>query len=380
MERLKIDTEYPLPKVAPQDMTKMLEKIITKICHADKLTENEYFDFMTDYLVYIASRDGIDNINIKISSKLHPLTTMGTIMPDDKNPGLVFINEYCDGFFRFTSFRDLFEMIDALEHEISHNFDLKYMPNTYLKFVCENGKDAYITSGVPKVFSGLFENHEFLDCATRWSKDQYFSMHAEQFARRRAYLNTKTFLKTILKYAKVARVPTRQVSKIVHGFVKYEKEIMADEKERMQSAKDFFAGKASVAGKTINDIKFAWNNFIEHLCTDNLEDLSYISPKKIDLVQKDLSYFVQLCNLKVLYNQENIDKLFAWQLGKEKLDLGLLMCIICQKRNTASEKQLGWLWEKLKGSEEEQKFYTACEKLFAKEEEKPLVNPNILEK
>jgi hypothetical protein len=36
--------------------------------------------------------------------------------------------------------------------------------------------------------------------------------------------------------------------------------------------------------------------------------------------------------------------------------------------------------QKLKGSEEEQKFYKACQKLFAKQEEKPLINPNILEK
>lgn len=381
MKKLELDNEYLLPDVQPEDISKMFNQIMEKLCNAEKLGADEYLGMLVDYLTYINCRDEIGKIKVKVSSRLKGTTIIMSIHPPKGDrEGLIEINPENKAFFKFMNYYNLFDMINALEHEISHAFEYLYLPSSYLKFVQEDGKDAYMSSGEPAFFKDLFLGHEFEYAASRWAKAQYFSMHSEQFARRRALKNTKNMFVKMIEYAKSANMPPRKISEIVHGYVRHEREMRKDEERKMSFAKKFFAGKEFVEGKSILDVKKAWDKFIDKLVQDDLLSLDHMNKKKAGVVNRNLGYVLDLCNLHILYNQENFEKLFAWQFNKEKLNLNNLMDIICQRRNSSSRKQLEMILQKLKGSEEEQKFYKACEKLFAKPKEKPLVNPNILEK
>ena len=381
MEQLELDEEYLLPLVEPEDMSEMFSGIIERLCKPQKLDEDEYLGMLIDYLIYINSRDKIGKIYIMVSSRLKDTKTiMSIISPEEDKAGLIEINPDEKSFFKFFNYYNLFDMINALEHEISHGYEKIYLPSTYLKFVCEGGKDAYMTSGVPKLFSDLFKKHKFENCAFRWGKAQYFSMHSEQFARRRAEKNTKTIFLKMIEFAKTTNLPPSQISKIVHGYVRHEREMHKSEQERMSFAKSFFAGKEKVDGYDITNVRKAWDNLIDKVCRDELLSLEHMDEEKVGIVKRHFGLVIELCNLKIFYNQANFDKLFAWQIGKEQLNLDLLMRIICQKNNTKSRVQLNQLKHIAKARKQEECLKTICKKLFEKPKEVAEINISTLEK
>ena len=381
MEEIKLDKQYNLPFVDGEEWQGLKEELVEKFACADLLSDSKYHHFIYNYLIYINGRDVIGELNIMYDSELVGTSTnMSTVPFVEDKPSLISFNPNKKHFFEFQVFKKLFDAIDSMEHEMAHNFDQKYLISPYKKMVCESGKSVSFYRSHKIRIKEIFENSSLKYIAMIWGDLGYYSHHSEQFARKKAYENTKRFFREMIDFAELNNFLEAEINEIVDGFNEYEKEVLKEEQVFMDKAKLTFSNRGRIAEKDFADLKDGWNNFIEKLCIDSLQSLEYLNQSKIEGIQANLVDIVELCNYKTIYKQENFDKLFAWQLGKEKLDLGLLMRIICQKRNTASKKQLGFLMQKVKGSPEEQKFYKACQKLFAKQEEKPLVNPNILEK
>lgn len=366
---MEIDKMYVLHSLNAKETEELKHELIKLFVKMETLTEEEYQRWIYNYFCYVNSRDEIGDVDIMLWSELEDTEVSMCTSPYEKGePTVICINPDEERVFRFKSYKDVFSVIGSIEHENSHNFEEKYLPGEYQKFVNENGKPEQNGSRILKIVNRIFEGSRFENFATAWQENVYFSFHNEQFARRRSSYNTKRFFLEVIDYAKKQNLPPSQIQKIVEGYEEVAKITLEQCETFAVNAKLLFSNKGIANGVDLAQFKEEWNNFIDAFCQEKLDTLSYMTPKKIAEVEKKTQKIVVLCNSKSIYSQQNFDKLFAWQLGKEELNLNQLMCIICQRRNTESKHQFCSLREKVKGTNQEEEFNKLCQKLFAKKE------------
>jgi hypothetical protein len=365
----ELDIEYELAKIEQNDMGYLFEVILKKFVNADKLSDEEYHTLILNYLIYANNRDEIGAMNIKYNSSFIGTNTVMATAGFDKNlPGLIFINPDNKSIFEFQSFQKLLTIINCIEHEIAHNFETKYITKSYKKFVNENGKVSTYYASLGKLFKEIFAGSEFEEVANLWVHLTYSMSHREQFARKRAYDNTKAFVYKLIDYALAIGVSKETLSRIIVGYERYGKECVREDVVYEKITKAFFQNKIVKNGKCFEDLKNEWDRFIKALSFDNLHNLGYMTDKKIEMVYQRLPLVIDLCNLKTLFSQENFDNLFSWQMCSPFRSVKCLMKIVCQKRNTKSQGQIGRLKGVLQGFEK-QEFEKASKKLFSKEED-----------
>ena len=365
----ELDTEYELAKIEQNDMEFLFEVILKKFVNADKLSDEEYHTLVLSYLIYANNRDEVGAMNIKYDSSFIGTNTVMATAGFDKNlPGLIFINPENKSIFEFQSFQKLLTIINCIEHEIAHNFETKYITKPYKKFLNENGKGSTYHASLGKLFKEIFTGSEFEEVANLWVHLTYSMSHREQFARKRAYDNTRAFVCKLIDYSFANGVSKETISRIILGYERYGKECVREDVVYEKITKALFQNKIVKNGKTFQDLKNEWDRFIKALSFDNLHNLGYMTDKKIEMVCRQLPLVIDLCNLKTLYSQENFDKLFSWQMCSPFRSVKCLMKIVCQKRNTKSQGQI----ERMKCAlliSEKPDFEKASKKLFAKEED-----------
>ena len=359
-----------MPFIEGQAVQDLKQELLEAFVKAETLTDEQYHHFIYNYLIYVNGRDVIGKLNIMYDSSLIGTYTNMNTMPYKKDePSLISFNPEKKSLFAFQGFKAFFDAIDSLEHEMAHNFDQKYLINPYKKFVCENGKIISFPCCNKIIFKEIFKNSSVKYIAMLWADMSYFSSHSEQFARKTAYKNTTRFFRDMINFAKSINLPDNKTNQIVCGFKEYEEKVLKDEEEFMHKSHLTFSNKGKIAGKNLADLKKEWNNFIDKLCTDDLQSLEYLNEDQIEDIQASLSVIIDLCNYKTIFNQANFDKLFACQIGKEQLNLDLLLRIICQKNNTKSRLQLNQLKHIAKVRKQEECLKAICKKLFTKPKE-----------
>lgn len=364
----ELDTEYELAKIEQNDMGYLFDVILKKFVNADKLSDEEYHTLILSYLIYSNNRDEIGEMNIKYNSSfIGTNTVMATAGFDQNLPGLIFINPANKSIFEFQSFKDLLYVINCIEHEIAHNYETKYITKPYKKFLNENGKGSTYHASLGKLFTDIFAGSEFEEVAKLWVHLTYSMSHREQFARKRAYDNTRAFVYKLIDYSFANGVSKETISRIIVGYERYGKECVREDVVYEKITKAFFQNKIVKNGKCFEDLKNEWDRFIKALSFDNLHNLGYMTDKKIEMVYQRLPLVIDLCNLKTLYSQENFDKLFSWQMCSPFRSVKCLMKIVCQKRNTKSQGQIERMKDALLISEKPD-FEKASQKLFAKDD------------
>lgn len=321
----------------PEDMKENYNLLLRDFLRFAKLTKPKKQQFLFDFLSLIASRDEILPTSLFFDPKLSEANLNASTGPSKNakfqeisvNPALI---KRC---FLGKS-EDLIRLLITFEHEVSHNFTSKNWPENFQKFDKDKcRKNMWQTQNLLNFFCTFFANSEFQEIANKTRTMIYLTSHFETVARLRAMGNVQKFLKDAQNFA--------QNHQIYFDFAPCFKVIekqLKNEKVYQKNMRLLMTDKVEFGGKCFSELMEQLDLIVDAFIAKDFSALPYI-PETIcdDIMYYDGALF-DICDLKPLFRQERLDKLFDFYISANRLNVLPCLKIINLYNNQNTARQL----------------------------------------
>ena len=326
---------YQIKKISDEKLDNKYQYLLLRLIKFDALTQSQYQNFLLDYLTYIVNRDNLHPIFYIFKHTNHNAAAY-TSFWNPKDGATITFDPTKDILQKPKSLWGLTPILNMFEHEIAHNYDFKYFPKTFNPITNPNGKKEltykfWSYNALTEIFAGT-EYEKFVEhlvyLLTVTARDEMFAMD-------RAPLKVQKFVDDAKALAKKLNL-NADLSEM--------QEVLDTEiygKTEMRNiAKLFFAGVLKPGGKNFNDFKSELNKIYDALITDNFDSIIGITPEKKNYILKNKPFIIYLQDMKVFYDQNFIDKLFAKHIANDNIFVLDILLLTNLHYNKNAKKQL----------------------------------------
>ena len=331
---------YQIKKISDEKLYNKYQYLLLRLLKFYDLTQAQYQNFLLDYLTYIVNRDNLHPIFYRFKHTNHNAAAY-TSFWNPKDGATITFDPTKDILEKPKSLWDLTPILNMLEHEIAHNYDFKYFPKTFNPITNPNGKKELTYkflsyNALTEIFAGT-EYEKFVEhlvyLLTVTARDEMFAMD-------RAPLKVQKFVDDAKALAKKLNL-NADLSEM--------QEVLDTEiygKTEMRNiAKLFFAGVLKPGGKNFNDFKSELNKIYDALITNNFDSILGITPEKKNYILKNKPFIIYLQDMKVFYDQNFIDKLFAKHIASDNIFVLDILLLTNLHYNKNAKKQLEMLFK-----------------------------------